>query len=104
MVRSDGGVGARSDSLDEDLGLAGRSRRGGEATVSARLGLRGRSGSRGAAWELDATRRCCKWVAWRAVMALDIAMDMAMSARPEKQGKQRKEGRRGLGWFLELCS
>jgi hypothetical protein len=96
MVRSDGGVGERSDSLDEDLGLAGRSRRGGEATVTARLGLRRRSGNRGPAWELDATRRCCKWVAWRAVKALDIAMDMAMSARPGRRSRGSRGSKRGL--------
>jgi len=87
MVRSEGGVGERSDSFDVDLGLAGRSR-GRDATVTvtaARPGRRGRSGSRGAAWDLElaATRRWCKCSEWRAVKAFDIAMDMAMAARPE---------------------
>jgi hypothetical protein len=43
MVRSDGGVGDRSDSFDDALGLAGMSR-GREMTVAERLGLRGRRG------------------------------------------------------------
>ena len=95
-MRSEGGVGERSDSFDvDDLGLAGRSRgREATVTVTARPGRRGRSGSRGAAWDLElaATRRWCKCSEWRAVKAFDIAMDMAMAAWPES-GRSR-------GWRL----
>lgn len=71
--------------LDVDLGLTGRSR-GREATVTVRPGLRGRSGSRGVTWELAATRRWRKWPGWRAVKALDIAMDMAMDGQSREAG------------------